>query len=392
MKYIAHIDMDCFFASVEELLNPKLKNKPIIVAGRNKRSVVSSANYLARKDGVKAAMPLFMATKICPKVIVVLPHFYKYEEYSEKFINLIEKKFSKMVEHLSIDECFVDITNLVNKNTSPIDVCNNIQRQIKQHIGLPCSIGIANNKFLAKMASDLKKPMGITTLWNSEIKNKLWPLPIHNMLWIGKRTAQLLVENNIKTIGDIANENNKDLLKNLLDKNWETHYLHANGIGDDQIDLSINIPKSISQSETFLNDTNDFNEIKIKLIELTNNVIWTLKQQKMLVKTISVQIKTIDFKLHNKSFTLQNYIDDKEDILLYAGKIFSDNFTNKTIRLIGVTLSNLIEKHKLNINSELFDDYWNQSNAKNKEFTTLVESINDSLNADLISIAKDKLT
>jgi DNA polymerase-4 len=164
MKYIAHIDMDCFFASVEELLNPKLKNKPIIVAGRNKRSVVSSANYLARKDGVKAAMPLFMATKICPKVIVVLPHFYKYEEYSEKFINLIEKKFSKMVEHLSIDECFVDITNLVNKNTSPIDVCNNIQRQIKQHIGLPCSIGIANNKFLAKMASDLKKPMGITTL------------------------------------------------------------------------------------------------------------------------------------------------------------------------------------------------------------------------------------
>jgi DNA polymerase-4 len=112
----------------------------------------------------------------------------------------------------------------------------------------------------------------------------------------------------------------------------------------------------------------------------------------MLVKTISVQIKTIDFKLHNKSFTLQNYIDDKEDILLYAGKIFSDNFTNKTIRLIGVTLSNLIEKHKLNINSELFDDYWNQSNAKNKEFTTLVESINDSLNADLISIAKDKLT
>jgi DNA polymerase-4 len=165
--------MNSFFASVEELQNPSYKNKPIAVSGYTKRSVVSSANYIARQNGVKAAMPIFMAKKLCPDLIIANHHFHLYHEYSEKFIELISEKFTNNIEIGSIDECYVDVTSLVNKTRTAIDIANQIQQSIKRKIGLNCSIGVANNKFLAKMGSDYKKPMGVTTMWLNEIETKL---------------------------------------------------------------------------------------------------------------------------------------------------------------------------------------------------------------------------
>jgi DNA polymerase-4 len=164
MRYILHIDMDAFYASVEELHNPLYRNKPIAVSGHTKRSVIASANYIARSCGVKAAMPVFMAKNICRNLIIAYPHFHLYEELSERFTKLICEKFTNNIEIASIDECYVDITNLVNKKHSAIDVAKAIQNTIKSKIGLTCSIGIANNKFLAKMGSKYKKPLGITTM------------------------------------------------------------------------------------------------------------------------------------------------------------------------------------------------------------------------------------
>jgi DNA polymerase-4 len=164
MKYILHVDINSFFASVEELQNPSYQNKPIAVAGHTKRSVVSSANYIARGYGVKAAMPIFMAKNLCHDLIIVTHHFDLYHEYSETFIKLISEKFTNNIEIGSIDECYVDITMLVNKGQSPIDVATRIQTTIKKQLGLNCSIGVANNKFLAKMGSDYRKPLGITTM------------------------------------------------------------------------------------------------------------------------------------------------------------------------------------------------------------------------------------
>jgi DNA polymerase-4 len=164
MKYILHVDMNSFFASVEELQNPKYIGKPIAVGGKTSRTVISSANYIARAYGVKAAMPLFMAQKLCKQLIVVPVHFDLYQEYSEKFMNLICEKFTNKVEMASIDECYVDIASLVNVKRTPMMVAKQIQQAIKNNIGLSSSIGVANNKFLAKMASDYKKPMGITTM------------------------------------------------------------------------------------------------------------------------------------------------------------------------------------------------------------------------------------
>jgi DNA polymerase-4 len=164
MRYILHVDMNAFFASVEQLQNPIYQNKPLAVAGYTKRSVIASANYKARKFGVRAAMPLFMAQKLCPGLIIVTPHFHLYHEYSERFIELISEKFTNNIEIGSIDECYVDITTLVNDKCSPMKIATAIQRAIKTKIGLDCSIGIANNKFLAKMGSDFHKPMGVTTM------------------------------------------------------------------------------------------------------------------------------------------------------------------------------------------------------------------------------------
>jgi DNA polymerase-4 len=182
MKFILHIDMNAFFASIEELQNPKIANKPIAVAGHTKRSVVSSANYIARQKGVRAAMPIFQALSICQDLIVVYPHFNLYQLYSEKFCRLIEEKFTNKIEQFSIDECYVDITELAKTRQQCINIAKQIQLSIYKHIKLKCSIGISNNKFLAKMASDFQKPMGLSTCFPEEIKDKLWPLDISEML------------------------------------------------------------------------------------------------------------------------------------------------------------------------------------------------------------------
>jgi DNA polymerase-4 len=172
MRDILHIDMNAYFATVEELLDPRLVGKPVIVGGRVKRSVVSSANYIARAKGVKAAMPVFQAEKLCPEGIYVFPHFRAYEEYHMKFIQYIEKNFTNKIEVASIDECYIDITDLTNKHT-PFEIAKTIQLNLKKKFGLGTSIGIAHNKFMAKMGSDYKKPNGITQMYDEDVETKL---------------------------------------------------------------------------------------------------------------------------------------------------------------------------------------------------------------------------
>ncbi|GHU32175.1 hypothetical protein FACS1894166_04970 [Bacilli bacterium] len=164
MRYILHVDMNSYFASVEEAEFPQYRNKPIIVSGKTKRSVVASANYLARSFGIKAAMPIYMAQRLCPRVVIAIPHFHLYQEYADRFIELIAEKFTNNIEIASIDECYVDISAIAKTDAAAVKVAERIQTAIKTTIGLKCSIGVANNKFLAKMGSDYKKPLGITTM------------------------------------------------------------------------------------------------------------------------------------------------------------------------------------------------------------------------------------
>jgi DNA polymerase-4 len=173
IKTILHVDMDAFFASVEEVLNPNLKGRPMIVCGYSRRGVVSSPNYAARKFGIKAAMPVYHAVARCPNVVMQPPHFSEYEKFSNEFVSIIAKSFTKNIQKTSIDECYVDITSIISLGNDAIKIAKDIQKKIFNELGLTCSIGIAHNKFLAKMATDMNKPNGITTLYEDEIKQKL---------------------------------------------------------------------------------------------------------------------------------------------------------------------------------------------------------------------------
>jgi DNA polymerase-4 len=164
MKYLLHIDMDCFFAAVEERLNKRYVNKPMVVSLLASKSIICCANYQARSFGIRAAMPLFKALKLCPSVYVCPPHFNQYERFNHLFVSLIKKYFTNIVEVCSIDECYVDISSLANSKEQAIKVGSNIQARIKKELGLSCSVGVSYNRFLAKMASDYKKPGGITAI------------------------------------------------------------------------------------------------------------------------------------------------------------------------------------------------------------------------------------
>jgi len=179
-----HIDLNAFFANAEVLLDPSLKGKPIAVSGQTRRSVVSTASYEARAFGVHSAQPLSEALKLCPELEVVTPHFSWYHELSEDFMNIV-RSYTDIIEQASIDECYADMTEAIRRFEHPLDLAVQIQKRVLNETGIPCSIGVAPNMFLAKMASDMKKPIGITVLRIREEQSKLWPLPNGDMRGVG---------------------------------------------------------------------------------------------------------------------------------------------------------------------------------------------------------------
>ena len=206
-KIILHVDMNSYFATVEKILDPSLKDKLIVVGRDSSRGVVSTACYIARKYGIHSAMPIYKAKQLCPNLVIINGHYDKYEEFRDKFLKILYE-YSSKIEVASIDECYVDISEyfIMNPTLEPLKVIENIQKRIFDETELICSIGVAPNKFLAKMGSDYKKPMGLTVIRLKDVQSILWPIKIEDMYGIGKKTAPRLKEIDIKTIGDLAKE------------------------------------------------------------------------------------------------------------------------------------------------------------------------------------------
>ncbi|GHU49474.1 hypothetical protein FACS189459_1060 [Bacilli bacterium] len=219
MKHILHIDMDAFFASVEAAKNPSIKNKPFIVTWIGKHSVVSSGNYLARSYGVKSGMPVYMAQLLCKNLLLVPLDFESYKEYHTKFIEIIKQKITRKIEVASIDECYVDISDNIKTKNEAMRLAYRIQKLIEEGLNITCSIGVSNNKFLAKMGSDFKKPNGLTKLYTTDVEKKLWPLPVKKMYMVGESSSALLEQNRIFTIGDIIKEQNETIIKEIFGSN-----------------------------------------------------------------------------------------------------------------------------------------------------------------------------
>ena len=310
-RIILHIDMNAYFASCAQVANPALKGKPVAVGGHSSKSIITTASYEARRYGVKSAMPVFMAKKLCPNLIIVPGDYELYSRMTKKFVSII-RRYASIIEMASIDECYVDITEELKDNPNPLKVIKQIQMDIYKEAGLPNSIGVAPNKFLAKMGSDMKKPMGITVLRKRDVQKLLWPLPIKDMFGVGKKSAAMFEKIGIKTIGDLANYPNDLLLKKRLGKGYYTLMDWANGIDNSIVSNEVEDLKSVGNSRTF-DATNDYQELKSMINYLSRLVSSRAKEDKLYGNSISITIKYDDFKVNTRSKKIDHPTNDYEE-------------------------------------------------------------------------------
>lgn len=341
-RVIFHIDLNSFFASAEILKNSALEGLPVVVAGLHRRSVVSTASYEARAYGVHSAMPLLMAQERCPQLVVVKGDYAWYEELSERFFEFM-RQFSPYIEPASIDECYMDVTEPIMEYKRPLDFAWMIQQRLYEEVGLPCSIGVGPNKFLAKMASDMRKPMGITILRKHEIARKLWPLSISEMWGIGKKSQPLLKEHGIETIGDMADEKNESLILTLLGRHGYQFIQYARGNDTNKLTYNTTV-QSISQGTTLDRDVEDYDEIKTVLHRLAASLSKRAKSEDLKGTLITISIRYFDFTNAVRSITIQDYTNDETMLFEHALLLYDRNQNGKAVRHLGIGLGSLFSK------------------------------------------------
>ncbi|WP_067728153.1 DNA polymerase IV [Oceanobacillus damuensis] len=371
-RVIFHIDMNCFYASVEMAYNPKLKGKPLAIAGNpeERKGIIVTSSYEARAKGVKTTMPIWQARKLCPELIVMKPNFNRYRQASKEIFKMLSE-ITPYVQPVSIDEGYMDITDTENLG-NPLEIAQNLQQKILDELDIPCSIGIAPNKFLAKMASDMKKPLGITVLRKREIANILWPLPVGEMYGVGEKTAKKLNTINIQTIGDLANKDVYEL-KQLLGINGERLKNRANGNDTRPVDPdAIYDFKSIGSSQTLPADTTDWDELSSLMNLLADNVNRRMKRKEAAGRSVQITIRYHDRKTVTRSKKLQNYIDDKSDILLIAKELLQKHWNGEPVRLLGITVQDVDEKRNL---GQQLDIFTFENEAKKEKLYSAIDSL-----------------
>lgn len=386
-RVIFHIDMNCYYVSCEIANRPELKGKPVAVApvGSTRKSIILTASYEARKYGVRAAMRVGDALALCPELILIDSHMDLYSEYSSKFFNYF-LSITPLVEPASIDEAFLDVTDVCNNNEY-LELAHKMQDYLYNNIGLPCSIGIAPNKFLAKMGSDMKKPLGITVVRKREIKNILWPLPVEDMQGVGQKTLKQLEFLKIKTIGDLANYNNYQVLCDLLGTvNAKRLKESAFGEGDNQININrFTDFSSISNSQTFDMDLFDTTIILDNLKILVNTVANRLVKHDSAAKTFSIQIKYSNFKSISRSKTIEKATNDNRIIFNVLKELFEEYYDNTlSIRLLGVAATKLVETETNAKQLTIFDNLTKEE--KDYNIKQLLKDINNQCGTNAIGI------
>ncbi|WP_163537714.1 DNA polymerase IV [Gracilibacillus sp. YIM 98692] len=353
-RVILHVDMNSFYASVEIADNPDLRGKPVAIAGNpdERKGIIVTSSYEARKYGVKTTMTLWEAKKLCPHLIVKRPNFHRYRAVSSQIFQLLEE-FTPYVEPVSIDEAYLDIT-LCHQLGTPIQLAEWIQAKLKKELHLPCSIGVAPNKFLAKMASDMKKPNGITILRKRDVAEKLWPLDIEEMYGIGKKTAEKLKRCNIFKINDLV-EAEPIILKKLLGVNGEKLQARAKGNDPRAVDPErAQTFKSVGNSKTFPHDISDYEQLLSKLKDLANGVSIRLQRKKAVGDTLQLVIRYHDRTTITRRLKLSTYTDDQTVIYGHIVTLFDQHWNGDAIRLLGITVLEAIKKQEATYQLDLF--------------------------------------
>lgn len=335
-RWIMHLDMDAFFASVEQLDNPAYRGKPVIIGG-SQRGVVATASYEARAFGVRSAMPIFQAKKLCPHGLYIASHHKRYEEKSHEIMEVL-RSFSPLVEAASIDEAYVDLTGL--KRVFEMDVValvHTIQQRVYEVSGLTCSVGLAPVKFLAKIASDMQKPNGVSLLLPEAIPSFLQGLAVQKIPGVGKRTLGVLQQLGVATASDVMRYP-EDFWQRKLGKFGGELFRRAQGI-DNRPVVAEYERKSESAENTFAENTSDMNVLTDWLLQQAERVATSLRKQKLAGRTITLKVKYADFTQVTRSKTLPNTTNSTMHIYDTACALLRELKPTKKIRLIGVGVS-----------------------------------------------------
>jgi len=336
-RWIMHVDMDAFYASVEILDNPELKGLPVIVGGRSARGVVSTCSYEARKFGVHSAMPLFEARRLCPHGVYLPVRPHRYAEMSGK-IMAIFRETSPLVEQLSIDEAFLDLTGMERLGGAET-IARKVQDRIMDELKLSASVGLAPNKFLAKLASDMRKPHGFVKIAPEEAALLLAPMPVSKIFGIGHSAEEKLKQFGIEKIGQLAAAD-ITILRKVFGINAEQVKLLARGL-DDRPVVNEEEAKSIGKENTFDRDLTDFESCREEVLDLCGQVGWRLRREKLAGHTVTLKVKFADFHTITRSATSDRLIAWDEDIFALVEKLLQKINVKPGVRLLGVSVSNL---------------------------------------------------
>ena len=343
MKLIIHIDLNAFFAQVEINRHPEYQKKPLAVGG-GIRGVVATCSYEARKFGVRSGMNIYDAIKLCPDLILLPGDYGEYRKQSNRFFSVVVKTIPT-IEMASIDECYGDATDYLQdvETDRPTlhDRLFDLQLSLYRETGLKCSIGLGHTRFMAKMGSDYKKPLGITILLDPvDWKTKIWPLDIGKMYGIGSKTAPRLKELGIKTIGDLATGSIPGS-KEILGSEFEYLVALANGFGSDVVSTESRIRKSCGTDVTLPTDTTDYDEIRNRMRECAMEVAQTIAKDGLESRTICIKLRNSDFKTNTKRMTFSTYSNSETDIIYRALTILDSFYRGEPIRLLGVAAEDL---------------------------------------------------
>lgn len=355
-KIIFHIDMNAFFCSVACVLNPSLRGTAFAIGRENSyRGVLSTASYEARKYGIGSAMSLVEAYKRLPSLLVIHIDYKKYQEFHNRFMEVI-RSYTDIVEVASIDEVYADVTEL-SKTRHPLVIANEIQTRILAEVGIPCSIGIAPTLFLAKMASDMKKPLGITVLRKRDIKEVLYPMSVKDIWGIGKKTHPRLIENGIDTIEKFVDDKNKDLVLSLVgSKQYETTMKRLTGNSSNVVKPDRwSKSSSISHSETYDEYKTSVSDAILEIRKMTRKVYSRMINEGYYTKTVIITLRDSNFDTITRRITLEDYTDDFDLILDAAISLCEQYFDNtKSYRLLGIGVASLVLKNELPKEYNLF--------------------------------------
>lgn len=387
-RVIFLVDMNAFFIGCEMARNPGLKGKPAAVAGdpKYRSGIILAANYEARKFGVKTTMVLHEARKLCPDILLVPPDHGYYEKKSREVMAILAR-YSPVIQQNSIDEAWIDLTGCEALFGRPVDIARKIMKDIMDELDLWCSVGISDNKFLAKMGSELKKPLGITELWLSDIGRKLWPLPVRDMYGVGKQTGKRLNDMAIFTIGDLAHCE-VELLRRAFGKYGDELHQLANGIDPSPVtEHPHHDSRSISRSTTLVKDTTDVEHAANILLRLAEGVGAEARRSGCKGKTVSIAIKYSDFKTITRQKSIApTYLT--RDIYGTGMELLKENWNvHRPVRLLGIGLGNIDESGDEQLS--LFDVMGDNGKTpkKTEKLEKAVDAIREKFGSEKISRA-----